>query len=130
MFDFVGLDELTEQEKHELRKDQVGSYMTLNEIRRAEDLPDVEDGDVVLNPTYIQARQVASQERQAQQSQDNQPAPAAPQQPNAQPDQTEEAEAEDKPSYADNFTKSIKLSSGSRFLEVDLDDFITARRDD
>ncbi|NJL53703.1 hypothetical protein HC928_00260 [bacterium] len=52
MFDFMGLDELTEQEKHELRKEQVATYRTLNEIRREEDLPDVEHGDIVLNPTF------------------------------------------------------------------------------
>src|SRR5690606_26138942 len=40
MFDFMGLDELTEQEKHELRKEQLATYMTLNEIRREEDLSD------------------------------------------------------------------------------------------
>ncbi len=48
-FDFVGLDELTEQEKHELRTEQLASYMTLNETRRALDLPDIgENGDIVL----------------------------------------------------------------------------------
>ena len=55
-FEFAGLDELTEQEKHELAKEQVASYKTLNEIRRELDLPEIEGklGDVPLNPTLIQ----------------------------------------------------------------------------
>jgi hypothetical protein len=119
VFDFVGLDELTEQEKHELRQEQVSSYMTLNEIRRAEDLPDVEDGDMILNPTYLQARQVrmqaAQQAAEAEQSQQNasasgesapQPAPSAA----SQGQQKNTA-----PEYTGTFKKSQDV------LEIDLD---------
>lgn len=80
-FQFVGLDELTEQEKHELRKEQIASYMTLNEIRRAEDLDDVEFGDFPINPTYIALRgQMMQEENQKQQQQQMaaQPPPGAP----------------------------------------------------
>lgn len=65
VFQFVGLDELTEEQKHDLRKEQVASYMTLNEIRRAEDLPDLEGGNIPLNPTYIQYLQFKDQKEQA-----------------------------------------------------------------
>lgn len=53
--EFVGLDELSEQEKHEMLVEQIASYMTLNEARRTLDLPDVVGGDVPLNPVYLQA---------------------------------------------------------------------------
>jgi hypothetical protein len=123
-FDFVGLDELTEQEKHELRKEQVSSYMTLNEIRRAEDLPDVPDGDLILNPTYTtaqqQRKQMALQEKQ--QAAAAAVPPAAPaaggesggEEPSAGGEEGEEEEAG--PKYADNFSKSVKV------LEINLND--------
>lgn len=123
MFDFQGLDELTEQEKHELRKEQVSTYMTLNEIRRAEDLPDVPDGDIILNPTYTtaqqQRRQMEMQQAQAQQA--AMPPPqggAAPEgEQGAPPAQQGAAPPEEQgPRYADAFSKSLKT------LEISLDD--------
>lgn len=63
-FEFVGLDELTEQEKHEMLKEQIGSYMTLNEGRRALDLPDIELGDVPMSPIYLQLLQLENQKQQ------------------------------------------------------------------
>jgi len=53
--EFVGLDELSETEKHEMLVEQISSYMTLNEARRTLDLPDLEGGDIPMNPVYIQA---------------------------------------------------------------------------
>lgn len=122
VFDFVGLDELTEQEKHELRQEQVGSYMTLNEIRRAEDLPDIEDGDVILNPTYMQQKQIRFQmeqqkEQTEQQSQLNNAAgeAAPPQTPSADSESQQKNTA---PEYAGNFRKSQ-----SGILEISIDDY-------
>lgn len=54
-FEFVGLDELSENEKHEMLVEQISSYMTLNEARRTLDLPDLPGGDVPMNPVYVQA---------------------------------------------------------------------------
>lgn len=119
VFDFVGLDELTEQEKHELRKEQVASYMTLNEIRRAEDLPDIADGDRVLNPTYLQAVQIQQQADQ-QEEQMAMQGDAAGQEGGQEAAAEEEAPAEEDPSppYVENFTKS------QRTFEIsDLDDW-------
>lgn len=126
-FDFLGLDELTEQEKHELRKEQVSTYMTLNEIRRAEDLPDVPDGDIILNPTYTtaqqQRRQFAMQEKQMEAAAAGAPpgggAPAAPPAGGgggAEGESGEEEQESSGPQYADGFTKSLKV------LEISLDD--------
>lgn len=71
--EFVGLDELSEKEKHEMVLSQVGSYLTLNEARRSLDLPELPEGDYPLNPVYLnhlnQIRQEKMQkEQQAQQA--------------------------------------------------------------
>lgn len=76
VFEFMGLDELTEQEKHEMMKEQIGSYLTLNEARRTLDLPDIEGGvgEVPLNPVLIQFIQFldAKQQREQQMAQEAQ----------------------------------------------------------
>ena len=122
-FDFVGLDELTEQEKHELRKEQVASYMTLNEIRRAEDLPDIEDGDRVLNPTYLQAVQLQQQadQQEEQMAMQGDAAGQGGAEAGAEEAAPEEEEEEDpSPPYVENFTKS----QPQRTFEIsDLDDW-------
>jgi len=122
VFDFVGLDELTEQEKHELRKEQVASYMTLNEIRRAEDLPDIEDGDRVLNPTYLQAVQLEQQAKQQEEQMAMQGSAAGQGGEEGggggEVPPEEGAEEEPSPPYVENFTKS------QRTFEIsDLDDW-------
>lgn len=124
-FQFVGLDELTEQEKHELRKEQIASYMTLNEIRVAEDLDEIEYGDFPLNPTYIQMRAQIMQEEQQKQMQQQQaaPAPAAPgaaAPTGATGEGIQPAESTRTQQYADNF--------GKGFLEVELDDWFDDMR--
>jgi len=132
VFDFVGLDELTEQEKHELRKEQVASYMTLNEIRDAEDLPRVLGGDMILNPTYTQALQVMQQMQQAEQAQQGQEQPGQAPQQAAPAGGEEESAPEPSPDYSDNFTKS--LSRDRPILEIsvgeDYDEWLEVWRDD
>ena len=63
-FKFVGLDE-TDDEDAELERDikAVSNYMTLNEIRAKRNLPPIENGDIVLNPTYLQAMGMAQQQQ-------------------------------------------------------------------
>lgn len=56
--DFVGLDELTEKERIELRNQQVQYFRTVNEIRADEDLAPIDDGDIILNPIYLQKIQM------------------------------------------------------------------------
>lgn len=123
-FDFLGLDELTEQEKLEVNKEKLASYMTLNEIRRADDLPDVEDGDIVMNPTYTtylqQKRQSEMQEKQmAAASGAPQGAGGAEGAPPGGEDEGGGQEEKSGPQYADGFTKSI---GNTKVLEISLDD--------
>jgi len=124
IFDFVGLDELTEQEKHELRKEQLSSYKTLNEIRRAEDLPDVPYGDVVMNPTYttylqqraqadLQAKQLAAASGAAQ------PGGGDANVGGQEQPQGQEQRSETGPQYSDGFSKSL---DNIKILEISLDD--------
>jgi intein/homing endonuclease len=130
VFDFGGLDELTEQEKHTLRTEQVSSYLTLNEVRRAEDLPDLKYGDIPMSPTYIQAMQVKQQMEQAQQQQ-QQAAPGgagaagSPEQQGQPQGGGGGGEPEDKgnaPDYVDSFGKSVS-GSNQKYLEIVLDDW-------
>jgi hypothetical protein len=60
-FEFVGLDELSENEKHEMKVEQLSSYMTMNEIRRSMDLPDLPGGDIPMNPVYVNAMKADQQ---------------------------------------------------------------------
>lgn len=118
VFEFVGLDELTEQEKHTLRMEQVGSYLTLNEVRRSDDLPDIENGDIPMNPVYLQAQQVQIQKEQQEGQQQQQQGGGG-----AEPlvDQTAEpgrgASPEGTPQYADTFNKSLDKN---KYLEIQL----------
>ena len=59
--DFVGLDELTEKERIELRQQQVQYFRTMNEIRKDEDLDPDPDGDIILNPAFLQWKQMQHQ---------------------------------------------------------------------
>jgi hypothetical protein len=69
--EFIGLDEMSEQDKHNMLAEQIASYMTLNEGRRQLDLPDLPDGDVPMNPTYLQLLQMKNDQKnvEAQQQQ-------------------------------------------------------------
>jgi hypothetical protein len=67
MFEFVGLDELSEQEKLEKSRTEMETFKTVNEVRAEQDMPPLENGDVPANPTYIQWTQIKMQEAQQQQ---------------------------------------------------------------
>lgn len=59
---FVGIDD-EEDEELALERDikLVSNIMTLNEMRAKRNLPAIENGDVVLNPTFLQAKGMAQQ---------------------------------------------------------------------
>jgi HK97 family phage portal protein len=107
-FEFVGLDELSEKEKHEMIVEQISSYLTLNEARRKMDLPDLPGGDFPLNPVYLQAMQAQREADQQESQQNQQVSPDEEQQdPQAQgqlPGSDPEAE-EASPQYSYNFNK-------------------------
>jgi hypothetical protein len=52
-FAFVGLDAKTEEQAIELRQKQTMTTHTINEARALEDLPPVENGDIIANATLI-----------------------------------------------------------------------------
>ena len=64
--DFVGLDELSQKERMEIRQQELTLFRTLNEVREAEDLPPIVNGDIPMSPAYIQYLQFKQQEEQIQ----------------------------------------------------------------
>lgn len=127
VFDFAGLEELTEQEKHTLRTEQVSSYLTLNEVRRTDDLPDLEHGDIPMNPTYLQAMQQKDAAEQQKLQMEQQQAQMEAQTAAAEGGDSKEGEdaADDgvnAPEYGDSFGKSLVMSDGAKYLEIDLSD--------
>lgn len=61
--DFVGLDEMSEQDRVELITKQTKSFKTINESRMDEGLPPLPGGDIIDSQTFITAWQ-AEQEKQ------------------------------------------------------------------
>ena len=53
-FKFVGLDARTLEQQQAVAVQAVGTYKTLNEVRAMEDLPPVPNGEIIMNPTYVQ----------------------------------------------------------------------------
>lgn len=87
--EFVGLDEMSEQEKHEMLVEQISSYMTLNEARRTLDLPDLPGGEIPMNPVYISAMQAQQAQQQAQPGDSEEAPPAGADQPEETPPPSE-----------------------------------------
>jgi hypothetical protein len=87
-FNFVGLDQETEQERAELNEKLVRTRKTVNEIRKENDDPPIEGGDIILDPTYTNYLLQKQQMEQAEQAQGD---------PNADPnaDPTEEQDPEE-----------------------------------
>lgn len=107
--EFAGLDEMSEQEKHEMLVEQIASYMTLNEARRTLDLPDLPGGDMPMNPTYMQALTTQQQmEMTAQQGAEG----GAPQDPNAEPPQQTDTPAE--PQYSGHYGLADASTGGEQ----------------
>lgn len=58
-FVFDGIDNESESEQVDLAKKKTESYMTINEVRAEKGLPEIEGGDIIANPYYVQAKQMA-----------------------------------------------------------------------
>ena len=56
-FEFVGLDAETKEQEEERENKAVTTYKTVNEVRRAKGLEDLEGGDIILNPVFLQGKQ-------------------------------------------------------------------------
>lgn len=65
VFAFTGLDEKSEEEKAELDTKQVKTWRTINEIRKEHGEKPLENGDIILDPSYlnyIQQKEMAAQQ--------------------------------------------------------------------
>lgn len=65
VFVFTGLDDKSEEEKAELDTKQVKTWRTINEIRKEHGEKPLENGDIILDPSYlnyIQQKEMAAQQ--------------------------------------------------------------------
>lgn len=62
--EFVGLDDPTDDQRLEMVKTKISTYMTVNEIRQEEGLEPKDGGDVVLNPIFSQRQAMVEQQAQ------------------------------------------------------------------
>lgn len=69
-FNFVGLDRQSEEQKATIIDKQVRTYKTVNEIRKEHDLDPLDEGDIILDPTYANYK---TQKEQADQMAQQQP---------------------------------------------------------
>jgi hypothetical protein len=69
MIEFTGFDSATEAERTELDVKAVTNWMTLDELRAQKDMEPMPDdqGKIILNPTFLQAKQQADMMAQQQQ---------------------------------------------------------------
>jgi len=71
VFNFIGLDQETEHDRAELNEKLVRTRKTINEIRKENDDPPIDGGDIILDPTYtnyiLQKEQAEQMEQQQQQ---------------------------------------------------------------
>lgn len=67
-FNFVGLNGESEQERMEKANKAVRSFRTINEVRASNDEQPIEDGDIILDPTFINYKLQKQQMEQAQQA--------------------------------------------------------------
>lgn len=59
-FVFMGLNGMTIAEELDLDIKKISNFQTLNEIREKYDLKPLDDGDIVLNSTYVQSKNQAA----------------------------------------------------------------------
>ena len=70
MFEFIGMDAMSEEERVKLDMQAIKGYRTINEIRAEHDLAHLDTplGEVILDPTFVntwsQMRQMEQQEQE------------------------------------------------------------------
>lgn len=104
-FTFVGLDAKTEEQAVALRMQQGQNFLTLNEVRALEDLPPLENGDVVLNPTFTGYLAQKENAAQMQQQGGAPPGGAPPGAPGAPPGGPPQPGQEEAGQYGGQFQK-------------------------
>lgn len=109
-FNFIGLDQETEQDKAELSEKLVRTRKTINEIRKENDDPPIEGGEIILDPTYtnylLQKQQAEQMQQQQDQGMDSNPTPMeGEEQKDLSPDEQQEQEE----------TKQIEDSIGQNY---------------
>lgn len=111
--DFVGLDELSQKDRLELRQQEATIFKTINEVRESENLPPLDDGDIVANPTYLQWKQMQMNQEMMEQEQQQ---GGGEEQPQADPNQ-EAKLAHEKEQQASQFEHERGESEKDRQLE-------------
>jgi len=66
---FCGLNGTTIEEELEMEIKKLTNFQTINETRAVFNMKDIEGGDIILNPTYTQAKMMAQQQAQQNQMQ-------------------------------------------------------------
>lgn len=66
VFCFTGLDEQSESELADLDSKQIRIYKTVNEVRKARGLEPIDNGDVILDPSWINMNTMAQAQQQQQ----------------------------------------------------------------
>lgn len=117
-FEFVGLERETKKELAELNQIKVKSTHTLNELRAEQDMEPIEEGDIVLDPTYVQHLDNLQQQKLQQQQIEQQDAQFQDGQLNdalnGDLDRQNPDEEEDEDSFSeDDFAKFQDRSQGS-----------------
>lgn len=69
VFGFVGYDGESEQSRIELSNKQVRAFKTINEVRGENDLAPIDNGDIILDPTYTNYLLQQQQQEQMEQEQ-------------------------------------------------------------
>ncbi len=68
-FEFTGIEPEDSKERSLLETEAVKRDLTVNELRKQKDMPPIEGGDIILDPTYMQGLQAAQMaEQEAQQA--------------------------------------------------------------
>jgi len=103
-FNFVGLDQETEQERAELNEKLVRTRKTINEIRKENDDPPIEGGDIILDPTFTNYLLQKQQMEQADQMQQD---PSAGGDPSADPNAEQDPEEANQQQEDENISQGI-----------------------
>jgi HK97 family phage portal protein len=61
-FTFTGMEKKDQKAEQEVDKQQIETYMTINEKRKEKDLPPIEGGDIIANPQFVQMKQAEQQQ--------------------------------------------------------------------